>query len=105
MPLEEALARGANQRSNADGATVGAAATWLVGPSPVRRSITFTSPSAAVITLGNKSTLAAGVGMFVGSTTGPLELTVEKHGNIVRLPWYAVVAGGGQQVGWIETFD
>jgi hypothetical protein len=102
--LEEPLARGANQSSNVDGTTVGVAATWLVGPSYKRRSITFTSTSAGGVTVGNKSSLVAGAGLVVGNTTGPLELTVEKHGAIVRMPWFGVAGAGGQQIGWAETF-
>ncbi len=37
-------------------------------------------------------------------TTTPLELTLERHGEIVRLPWYAK-ASGVMTVGVLETVE
>lgn len=96
------MAHGANQSSVIDGVTIGAVATWICGPNPKRRSITFSTLNAGGITVGNKQSVLSGLGHNVALSTGPQEFTIEKHGMIVREAWWGLTTGGNAALGFVE---
>jgi hypothetical protein len=78
-------------------------ATPVVGASMSRQALLFTGPPTGFYTLSNESSnVTPGSGLNVFASAAPLELTREKHGDVVSKAWYAV-AGAATTVAVVET--
>lgn len=92
-------------RGSTYGVTVAAAATEVVSGSEKRIALIFTGPNAGRITLGNSNAITLDNGHTISLTSGPLELTFERHGNLVKMPWWAIASAGGTLMGVSEVLS
>lgn len=83
-----------------------ATAALVVGPSPKRVAVLFVPGNAGRYTIGTENTVTLDSGPTL-QTGGPtIEITLEKHGEIVQRAWYGFgAAAGATYAGVIETFD
>jgi len=94
------------KQTSAIGATVvGVASQQIVGANPKRRSLTLTAISGTGIWIGIVNPIAANNGIFLTQSSGPVELSLEKHGSIVTQAWYGIGAAGTDAVGFIDVND
>lgn len=86
-------------------AAVGASSANAVSPNDRRIALVFTGPSEGSITISTEPDVSLGRGLVL--TPGmELQLTVERHGDAVKKPWYAIAEGGASLLGYLEvTFD
>ncbi len=89
MCLKDVL-MGRNSTSNAAVVAIGAGAVKQVLPAdPYRYSIVFSGPSTGSITYSINQNPGDGEGIVFHQGCGPIALTIQHHGDMVRRPWYA----------------
>jgi hypothetical protein len=86
-------------RGSTFGVSVGASATEIVSGSEKRIGILFIGPATGRITLGVNSGVTLDNGLTISSTSGLIELTYERWGNLIRMPWWAIADQAGRIVG------
>jgi hypothetical protein len=77
--------------------------TQLVGPNPLRVSLTIFPPDTSSIHFTSRNEAVAGQGIFLQAGQAPVCLTIEEHGNIVTWAWYANATAGTLNVPVIEA--
>lgn len=86
------------------GTTVlGTSSTLLVSNSPNRIGLVFTVPPTNRYTLSLNPTVVQDVGLTMFTTSQPVILTLQDHGDMVRSAWYAITPVG-QTVAFFEWF-
>lgn len=81
----------------------------IIGPSETRVALIITPPrnTQYAVTLSTEPDVVEGAGLML--TMGyAIELTIERHGDAVVRPWYAVVSGGSTpdptvDIGYLEV--
>lgn len=78
--------------------------TQIIGPSQRRVALLFSTPvspgQSYTVTTEPGATLGAGLNL--SPTTGPLSLTEEVFGDVVKRPWFAA-ASSAFSIGVLET--
>lgn len=79
--------------------------TEFIGPAPTRKTLTiFCIASAANDTyVAPQKMTGASQGALLTIHSGPIELTEEKHGSLVKAGWHVWPGSGGNGVAWIES--
>lgn len=104
--MNESAQRG-YRRGAVRSVTVGLNRSQLVGASPNRVTLLITPPIAAgpICTISTDPELATvGNGLTLSPGRFALELTLEKHGDVVQQPLYVVASGAGT-LGVAETIE
>jgi len=76
----------------------------IAGPSPRRVALLFLPVAGTAYTVSTESGVTLNNGLTIQQGGELLELTVERHGEIVRRAWYAI-AGTSATVSFLETFE
>lgn len=84
--------------------TVSSPAAQISPPGQNRVTLSFQPPAAGYYSVWTEPMLTLGVGFVVSPETGPVELTIERHGDIVREPWYGI-ASTGLNMAVVETHE
>lgn len=71
------------------------ASTPVIDYSNRRIKLTIYPPPSGTLTLSIKSPAVANKGIILLSTSMPLVMTVETHGDIVTKQWYGIHSAGG----------
>ncbi len=81
-------------------------AMQIAGPSPKRVGILFVPANAGRYTISTENVITIDMGPTL-QTSGPtIEITIEKHGELVQRAWYGLgSAAGATFAGVIEIFE
>jgi len=80
------------------------AAPEIAGPSPRRVALLFLPSTTTNYTVSTESGVSLNNGLTLAQNGELLELTLERHGEIVRRAWYAIAAAS-TTVSFLETFE
>jgi hypothetical protein len=73
-----------------------------VSSSERRVALVFTGPAAGSITISTEPAFSAGQGLML--TPGmSLQITLDRHGDAVKKPWYALTSAGDMTLGYLEV--
>jgi hypothetical protein len=77
----------------------------ITGPSPRRIAILFVPHNTARFSVSPESGVQIDTGLTLQFGGDVIELTVERHGDIVRRGWFAIASAATTKIAWLETFE
>lgn len=78
------------------------ASRQIVGPSNLRRSITFFPPGLGRVTLSNSPVLGDYQGLVLEAGQPSRRFSYDDQGDIVTLPWFALYSVGASGASWVQ---
>ena len=75
----------------------------IVGPSIKRTALLFTPAKGKRYTISNDPAVSLDGGLTLFDTAGPIEITLERHGDAVQKAWYGVAEDKEVVIGFLET--